>query len=171
MTGTSRGLAWLNALPAHQAEHELRACCASAAWAGVVGAARPFADAAALAATAAAALEALRWPDVEEALSAHPRIGDRPEGAGRETAWSRAEQSGAGVADAETVTALRAGNIAYEQRFGRVFLICASGRSAGEMLDALRTRLGNDEETERRTVRAELAGIVRLRLTKLLERP
>ncbi|MCW2883890.1 MAG: 2-oxo-4-hydroxy-4-carboxy-5-ureidoimidazoline decarboxylase [Streptosporangiaceae bacterium] len=171
MTGTSRALKWLNALPAHQAEHELRSCCASAAWAEAVAAARPFTDPGALAAAAAAAFEALRWRDVEEALSAHPRIGDRPEGAGRESAWSRAEQSGVGDADGEVVAALRAGNIAYEQRFGRVFLICASGRSAGEMLDALRVRLGNDEETERRTVRAELAKIVQLRLTKLLERP
>ena len=171
MTGTSLALEWLNALPAHDAEHELRTCCASAAWAGAVGAARPFADAGALATTAAAALEALEWPDVEEALSAHPRIGDRPEGAGRESAWSRAEQSGVDDAGQEVVEALHTGNIAYERRFGRVFLICATGRSAGEMLAALRERLGNDEETERRAVRAELMNIVQLRLTKLLERP
>jgi 2-oxo-4-hydroxy-4-carboxy-5-ureidoimidazoline decarboxylase len=169
MTGTSLALEWLNALPAHDAEHELRTCCASAAWAAVVGAARPFADAGALAATAA--LEALEWPDVEEALSAHPRIGDRPEGAGRESAWSRTEQSGVDGAGREVVEALHTGNIAYEQRFGRVFLICATGLSAGEMLAALRERLANDEETERHAIRTELMKIVQLRLTKLLERP
>jgi 2-oxo-4-hydroxy-4-carboxy-5-ureidoimidazoline decarboxylase len=169
MTGTSRALEWLNALPAHDAEHELRTCCASAAWAGEVCAARPFADADALATTSAAALRALVWDEVEQALSAHPRIGDRFEGTGRQAAWSRAEQSGVDDADREVVAALDAGNIAYEQRFGRVFLICATGRSAGEMLAELRARLGNDEEAERRAVRAELTKIVRLRLTKLLE--
>jgi 2-oxo-4-hydroxy-4-carboxy-5-ureidoimidazoline decarboxylase len=171
MTGTSLVLEWLNALPTHDAEHELRTCCASAAWAGVVSAARPFSDAGALATTAAAALDALEWPDVEEALGAHPRIGDRPEGAGRESTWSRAEQSGVDDAGQEVVAALHVGNIAYEQRFGRVFLICATGRSAGEMLAALRQRLGYDEETERRAIRTELTKIVQLRLTKLLERP
>jgi 2-oxo-4-hydroxy-4-carboxy-5-ureidoimidazoline decarboxylase len=171
MTGTSRALEWLNALPVHDAEHELRTCCASTAWVGAVCAARPFADPGALATASAAALLALEWHDVEEALSAHPRIGDRPAGTGRESAWSRAEQSGVDDGGREVVQGLNAGNIAYEQRFGRVFLICATGRSAREMLDELRARLGDDEETERRTVRAELTKIVRLRLTKLLERP
>jgi 2-oxo-4-hydroxy-4-carboxy-5-ureidoimidazoline decarboxylase len=171
VTGTSLALERLNALPAPAAERELRTCCASAAWARTVGAARPFTGPGALAAAAAEALEALEWRDVEEALSAHPRIGDRPGGTGRESVWSRAEQSGVDGADQEVIEALHAGNIAYEQRFGRVFLVCASGRSAAEMLTALRARLGNDEETERLIVRAELGAIVQLRLTAMLEGP
>jgi 2-oxo-4-hydroxy-4-carboxy-5-ureidoimidazoline decarboxylase len=171
MTGMPQALEWLNALPAHDAEQELRTCCASATWAGAVCAARPFADADALSAVSATTLQALEWPDIEQALSAHPRIGDRPGGTGREAVWSRAEQSGADNAGREVVQALQAGNIAYEQRFGRVFLICATGRSADRILAELRERLGNDEETERRVVRAELTDIVRLRLIKLLERP
>jgi 2-oxo-4-hydroxy-4-carboxy-5-ureidoimidazoline decarboxylase len=109
-------------------------------------------------------LAGLAWRDVEQALSAHPRIGERAAGAGREAAWSRQEQADAG----DIPEALREGNVAYERRFGHVFLICATGRTAAEMLAALHERLGNDAETERQTVRRELAAIVRLRLAKAL---
>ena len=80
-----------------------------------------------------AAIGALGWPDIEQALAAHPRIGDRPAGpAGgdREAAWSRQEQSGTRDAPADVQAELRAGNVAYEDRFGHVFLICATGQSA-----------------------------------------
>jgi 2-oxo-4-hydroxy-4-carboxy-5-ureidoimidazoline decarboxylase len=146
---------------------------------------------AALTAATDTAFAALTWADLEEALAHHPRIGERPEGADRASAWSRAEQSGVGRSGAdrsgagrsgagdsadrtdteETAQGLRAGNLAYERRFGHVFLICATGLSAEQMLGALRSRLGNDVATEREIVRAELAKIAHLRVARLLEHP
>lgn len=166
MPHTSGGLAAFNARDAEHAEKELLACCASRAFARRVAAARPYADAEALAGTAARAVLELDWEDVLEALSAHPRIGERPAGDTREAAWSRREQ--AGVED-ELRAALAEGNRAYEDRFGHVYLICATGLTGAEMLARLRERLGHDDETERRTVREELAKITRLRIGKLLE--
>ena len=92
------------------------------------------------------------------------RHGDRVTGTDRESAWSRQEQSGA--ADSTVAEQLLAGNVAYEARFGHVFLICATGRSPQGMLAELRRRLDNTTEAERGVVRAELREIVRLRLIK-----
>lgn len=147
---------------------ELAACCASRRWIAAV-AGRAYADPAALRAASRRALDDLAWADVEEALAAHPRIGDRVGGVTREARWSRGEQAGASGADDDVQDALVAGNRAYEERFGHVFLIRASGRSALEMLAALRERLGNDPGTERDAVRRELAEIVDLRLARLME--
>jgi OHCU decarboxylase len=102
-----------------------------------------------------------------EAFTAHPRIGERrPTGDPRR--WSAGEQAGAAGADAVVLDALAEGNRAYEQRFGRVFLICATGRSAAEMLADLRQRLGHDPETELRVAAEEQRKITRLRLDKLV---
>jgi 2-oxo-4-hydroxy-4-carboxy-5-ureidoimidazoline decarboxylase len=102
------------------AEQELLACCSSRAFAAKVAALRPYDDLDELAATAEAAVRDLGWDDVLEALRAHPRIGERAAGQGKEASWSRQEQSG--VED-EVRTALAAGNKAYEDRFGHVYLI------------------------------------------------
>jgi 2-oxo-4-hydroxy-4-carboxy-5-ureidoimidazoline decarboxylase len=169
MTGRASGVDRLNRLSGDEAERELMSCCGSRAWAGAVAGARPFAGEAALTGAAGAALRDLGWADVEEALSHHPRIGDRPEGTGREESWSRAEQAGSTGTDAETARELRAGNLAYEHRFGHVFLICATGLSARRILAALRERLHNDARTEREIVRTELAKITHLRLAHLGE--
>src|ERR1039458_7421469 len=148
----------------------LRPACASARWVGRLVSGRPYGTLDALVAASDAAIGALGWPDVEQALAAHPRIGDRTgsEGARGDTeaAWSRQEQSGARDAPAGLLAGLRAGNAAYEERFGHVFLICATGMSAASMLDALQARLGHDPAAEREVVRAELMKIVRLRLAK-----
>jgi 2-oxo-4-hydroxy-4-carboxy-5-ureidoimidazoline decarboxylase len=165
------GIEWLNALPPADAERELRSCCASSTWVERVAAARPFADAAALERTCDAAFADLGWLDIEEALRAHPRVGDRPRGLDRESSWSRSEQSGIIDTSWHVAHELHQGNIAYERRFGHVFLVCATGMSAEQMLAALRERLGNDPGAEREIVRAELLKITQLRLTKLLERP
>jgi 2-oxo-4-hydroxy-4-carboxy-5-ureidoimidazoline decarboxylase len=162
---------WLNALPAPDAEHELLTCCGSRTWASAVTAARPFPDLAALTAASDTAFAALTWADLEQALARHPRIGDRPAGADRASAWSRAEQSGTVGAARKTSDDLRDGNLAYERRFGHVFLICATGLSAEQLLAALRSRLGNDIAAEREIVRAELAKVTHLRLARLLEQP
>ena len=94
---------------------------------------RPFQDAAALADAAGAAVRELTWPQVLEALAAHPRIGERARGPAKESAWSRQEQSGV---EEELRAALAEGNQAYERRFGHVYLICATGLTGGEMLAA-----------------------------------
>lgn len=153
-----------NALPRADAEEELLTCCASRRWAADVAAGRPYGSAGELFAAAGKAVRELDWPDVEEALAAHPRIGDRAKGDSREAAWSRGEQSGVGDADRD---AFAAGNAEYEERFGHVFLICASGRNAGEMLAELRDRMANDPGTERGVVHGELVKITELRLRKL----
>jgi 2-oxo-4-hydroxy-4-carboxy-5-ureidoimidazoline decarboxylase len=152
-----------DALSRADAETELLACCASRRWAAAVAGGRPYGSAEDLFAAAGTALRDLDWPDVEEALSAHPRIGDRPRGVDQGTMWSCGEQSGVGEADR---AAFADGNAAYEKRFGHVFLTYANGRGAGEMLAELRERLANDPETERSVVHGELVKIAELRLRK-----
>lgn len=165
MPNTPPGLAGFNALDPGDAEKELLSCCASHAFAEAVAARRPFRDAAALADAAGAAVRELTWPQVLQALAAHPRIGERARGPAKESAWSRQEQSGV---EEELRAALAEGNQAYERRFGHVYLVCATGLTGGEMLRRLRERLAADEEGERRTVREELAKITRLRVGKLV---
>ncbi|HEX4791888.1 MAG TPA: 2-oxo-4-hydroxy-4-carboxy-5-ureidoimidazoline decarboxylase [Actinospica sp.] len=171
-TGTDPGVAWLDALPAEDALQELSACCASRRWAQWVAAARPYRRWSALLDEAVAALGALDWTDVLEALAAHPVIGQRAErpadGESREATWSRAEQAGVDGADEEAASRLAALNLAYRQKFGHVFLICAAGLPAEVMLRALEHRLPNDAAAEQRATRAELAAITRLRLERLL---
>lgn len=150
-----------------EAEAELLACCGSRRWAAEVAARRPYHDLDTLRRVSGAALAALDWPDVLQALAAHPRIGEQAPGQGREQDWSRTEQAAAATGDQRIAGELAAGNAEYERRFGHVFLICASGRTAGEILAALRERLGNDQDTERATVREQLGQIVQLRLAKL----
>ncbi|MFI6319327.1 2-oxo-4-hydroxy-4-carboxy-5-ureidoimidazoline decarboxylase [Nonomuraea sp. NPDC050556] len=154
-----------NALEAGEAERELLTCCASGAFARYVAALRPYRDLAQLTAVADATVRDLDWEDVSEALKAHLRIGERAGGADREASWSRQEQSG--VQD-HLREALAEGNHAYEDRFGHVYLVCATGLSGEEMLTRLRDRLVNDEEAERAIVRNELAKITRLRMAKLV---
>jgi 2-oxo-4-hydroxy-4-carboxy-5-ureidoimidazoline decarboxylase len=158
-----------NAQPAAEAERELLACCASPRWAQRVAAGRPHADLDTLLSSGDAELAALDWDGITEALSAHPRIGDRATGTGKEAAWSRGEQSAAADSADSVKAALAEGNAEYERRFDRVFLICATGLSSGAILASLRTRLGNDEQTERRVVREELRKIVQLRIRKLVQ--
>jgi 2-oxo-4-hydroxy-4-carboxy-5-ureidoimidazoline decarboxylase len=157
----------LNAAPADEVAERLAACNASRRWIERVVAERPYPDVESLLAVAEREAHALDWPDVREALDAHPRIGDRAAGDSREAAWSRQEQATVGSSGVQMRDALREGNAAYEQRFGHVFLIRAAGRSAEEMLAELRRRLANDERTERAEVTEQLAQITRLRLERL----
>lgn len=148
--------------------NDLRACCASPAWLTEVLAGRPYPSIAELTDRSDAVIAELPWDEIELALAAHPRIGERAAGNGLEATWSRAEQSAAGRANPAVSTAIHAGNIAYEDRFGRVFLICASGLSGEQILQALTERVDHDEATEQAVVRHELAAIVRLRLGKAI---
>jgi 2-oxo-4-hydroxy-4-carboxy-5-ureidoimidazoline decarboxylase len=153
-----------NAAPAEAAERGVLACCASRTFARAIAYGRPYRDPVALLAAIDAAFDVLSWDDIVEAMSEHPRIGDRA----IRTGMSAAEQAGAGAASDAVRQGLADGNLAYEQRFGHVFLICASGLSGQEMLTSLQARLGNDQEAERIVVRAELWKITRLRMRKML---
>jgi 2-oxo-4-hydroxy-4-carboxy-5-ureidoimidazoline decarboxylase len=149
----------------------LQSCCAAEPWVQRVLAARPYATESELFAASDAAVGALDDAGLSQALGGHPRIGDRQSahnGEGRASAWSRQEQAGVASAEAELLAAIAAANAEYERRFGHVYLVCATGRSAAELLAVCRARLDNDRETERGIVLAELAKINRLRLTKLL---
>ena len=157
----------LNAWSADEAQRALSACCASRRWTDAIASGRPYGGWTELAAAASAGIKALRWPDVLEALDAHPRIGDKAAGESREAEWSRAEQSAAASADAAVLREVARANAEYEQAFGHVFLIRAAGRPAEEILAEARRRLGNDAAAEQQEVRAELAGIVLLRLERL----
>ena len=161
------GVAEFNSASEEVVTTELLACCDVPRWAAAVRDARPYADTDAVLAVADRAARELTADDVERALAAHPRIGDRPDGDGTHAAWSREEQSGVSD-DARTQQALAEGNRAYEDRFGRVFLICATELSAEQILAALRERLSHDEATERAVVAEELRKIALLRLRKVL---
>jgi 2-oxo-4-hydroxy-4-carboxy-5-ureidoimidazoline decarboxylase len=163
------GLAAFNGLAAQAARDQLRACCAATAWVSRLVGDRPYPSRTALRDAAVSALAALDWDGVREALDAHPRIGEKLVASGREAAWSASEQSGMDSASAATRAALVEANRAYEERFGHVFLIFATGKSDEEMLAAARERRHNDEAVERLTVRAELTEIVLLRLSKMLD--
>ena len=157
-------LAAFNAASPQAAERDVLACCASRSFAKLIADGRPYRDLAGLHTAVDVAFAALSWDDIVESMNEHPRIGDRPPGGG----WSAAEQSGAASAGDQVRLALAEGNVAYEKRFGHVFLICASGLSGQEMLTQLEARLGHDEEAERVVVRRELLKITQLRMTKLL---
>ena len=148
-----------NAAPAEEATAAMLACCGSGRFAAAMAAGRPYLSAGAALAAVDAAFSLLTWPDVREAMDRHPRIGDRVAG------QSAAEQSGVGDA---ARGALLAGNAEYEDRFGQVFLICATGLTGDQMLEALRARLKNNEEMERTVATAELRAITRLRVAKAL---
>ncbi len=146
----------------------LLACCDVPTWADSVIAGRPYATAEAALEAAAAAADAFTPGDVDRALAAHPRIGERASGGSTEAAWSRKEQSGVAT-DAETQAALLAGNRAYEERFDRVFLINAAGLDAGTVLAELRRRLENTPGAEAAEVAGQLRGIALRRLTRVLD--
>jgi 2-oxo-4-hydroxy-4-carboxy-5-ureidoimidazoline decarboxylase len=157
-----------NDQPPDRAVAALRACNAAPRFAAELVAGRPYPDADTLVARAEQVARALPWEEVALALAAHPRIGDRVDGSSSEAQASRREQGSLAGADDATRAALVDGNRAYEERFDRVFLVRAAGRSPEEMLAELRRRLGNDEETERRETTQQLAEISALRVKGLV---
>lgn len=166
------GVARINALDRDPAIAEFLRCCGSSRWALAMADARPFADHTELHAQADAIWEGLDPDDWREAFSHHPRIGagDADRSRFAETRdWSRGEQAGVTGAAADVRSSLAALNDRYFDRFGHVFLICASGKSAEEMLKALRDRIDNDPGRELRVAAEEQRRITELRLDKLLE--
>jgi allantoicase len=157
------GLEKLNGLTDEAAEAELLKVCGAKKWAKAMAAARPFEDRAALMRQAERLWWRLSDADFLEAFAAHPRIGEKKGGA-----WSAQEQAGAATAEAETLARLAAQNDAYFQKHGFIFIVCATGKSAAEMLALLEARLPSDTKTEVRTAAEEQAKITRLRLDKWL---
>ncbi|OZM74114.1 OHCU decarboxylase [Amycolatopsis antarctica] len=157
------GLAEFNAAGVARVRPLLLTCLAVPRWADAVLAGRPYADRAELLAAARRAADPLVPDEVRAAIADHPRIGERPVRSSPSAGWSRSEQSGV---DDAAVAEFRAANAEYERRFGQVYLVCANGRSGGELLADLRSRMGNDPETELRVAGRELAAIALLRLEK-----
>lgn len=158
----------LNAMPAAAAEAALREVCGARRWAAAVALARPFADPAELAAAAESAWNALTPADWTEAFASHPRIGeDRRVSGGEASVWSRDEQAGIAPAG-EELQDLASAQRAYERRFGWPYIVCATGRTAAEVLADCRARLARDPEIEIAVAAEEERRIGRLRLTRLL---
>lgn len=142
----------------------LRPCVDVTRWCDEIVEQRPFASVGALIAAASEAAAPFRADEVEAALVHHPRIGERADGDSREASMSRSEQAGVDPADAAVQQALKEGNLAYEERFGRVFLIRAAGRRADKILSSLQTRLTYTDDEEDAVVAQQLREIALLRL-------
>ncbi|MDX2931384.1 2-oxo-4-hydroxy-4-carboxy-5-ureidoimidazoline decarboxylase [Streptomyces ipomoeae] len=167
MTSSSStpGLARFNALEEHAATAALHEACASAEWGRRLLAGRPYATVDDLLTASDAAMAELTAEDLAEAMAGHPPIG-RPK-PGDPT--SAREQRGMAGASDELKAEMLELNLAYQEKFGHVFLICATGRTGEQMRDAVKERIGNAPEREREIVRTELGRINRIRLTRLVE--
>lgn len=160
---------WNLAEPVAAAE-EILPCCGSRAWAAELAARRPIADVDHLLITSDAVWVALPEAAWQEAFDSHPRIGQQQAKAATETSlgWSATEQSAAMSADETAKLALTEGNKRYEEKFGRIFIVCASGRSAAEILAILEARMNNDAKVEVHEAAEQQREITQLRLQRWL---
>jgi 2-oxo-4-hydroxy-4-carboxy-5-ureidoimidazoline decarboxylase len=162
----------LNRMPVDRARAALERCCGARTWIETMCAARPFRDREHLLSAADGAASRLGREDWLEAFEHHPRIGDL-EGLKRRFAstasWASTEQSGASGASARTLEALAEGNRVYEEKFGYIFIVCATGLEADDMLARLNARLPNPPERELGNAAEEQMKITRIRLEKLLD--
>jgi OHCU decarboxylase len=161
----------LNGLSASAAEAEFLKCCGSRVWAQAMAEARPFANREQVFARAEDVAASLRQEDWLEAFRAHPKIGEKKAAAGQteqEKNWSVQEQSGVAAASSDIVAQLAERNREYLDRFGFIFIVCASGKSSEEMLAILNDRLNNGPNAELTVAVGEQRKITRLRLEKLL---
>lgn len=148
-------------------EHELLRICGSREWVRRMSALQPFKDEATFYAAAEKTWRSLSREDWLEAFSHHPQIGEK----GLREKWTSQEQSGTQGASYQTLRALADGNTRYRERFGYVFLICATGKSADEMLKSLRSRSENSPEAELGVAAEEQSKIMRIRIEKWLKNP
>jgi 2-oxo-4-hydroxy-4-carboxy-5-ureidoimidazoline decarboxylase len=158
-------------LTEEEARTALRRCCGSSRWVERMLAERPFKDRDRLFEAASRNWTDLGPADWNEAFSHHPRIGDPgriAEAAASTAAWAAGEQAGAASANDDIKAQIAQGNVEYEARFGRIYIVCATGKSGEELLAILRARLANDPKAELRIAVAEQEKITRLRLEKLL---
>ena len=154
-----------------EAVREILACCGATAWAERLARRRPFFDEASLLAASDEVWLSLPAADRMEAFDSHPRIGEssaKAPLAARSASWSRQEQGKADDSDEEVKADLAAANRQYEQRFGHIFIVCATGKSAAEILAILHRRMQNDVDTELREAAEQQRQITQLRLKKWL---
>jgi 2-oxo-4-hydroxy-4-carboxy-5-ureidoimidazoline decarboxylase len=154
----------LDAMPESQAKELLRQCCGSSRWVAAMVARRPFGSRETVLAAADEIWASLNGDDWREAFAHHPRIGEQTT-----NSVAAKEQSGVSGAADDVRQALAKANRDYEQRFGYIYIVCATGKSAEEMLAIAKGRLQNDPDTELRVAAEEQRKITRLRLQKLLE--
>lgn len=161
----------LNSLPAAEAEQALLQCCGSTRWAREIANARPYESLESLTRTANDVWWSLEPGDWLEAFRSHPKIGEKRAAAdvsAQSRQWSGHEQAALNNASRDTVDSLATLNRAYEQKFGFIFIICATGKTSDQMLSALRDRLDHDAATELRIAATEQSNITELRLKKLV---
>ncbi|WP_267899906.1 MULTISPECIES: 2-oxo-4-hydroxy-4-carboxy-5-ureidoimidazoline decarboxylase [Lentzea] len=164
-TETWRAVESFNSAPEAELRPLLTECLAVPRWVDAIVAGRPYASMDALLAASHVAAQGLSDEEVLGAIAGHPRIGERQKTGGVSAKWSRSEQSGV---DSSQADRLAAANAAYEDRFGHIYLVCATGLSGAEMLDNLSSRMDNPPDVELRVVNDELAKIAALRLQKLI---
>lgn len=167
----TQSVAELDVMPADRASQLLGDCCGSTRWVSGMVARRPFGSLERVLSAADEVWRALEPGDWREAFAHHPRIGERRSAAQqseRGAAWAAGEQSGVGHAPQDTLTALAAANREYERRFGYIYIVCATGRTAEDMLADANNRLRNDPDAELELAAEEQRKITRLRLEKLL---
>ena len=168
---TAHDLDWLNALSSTAARTELLKCCGSTRWAAMLTERRPFANLDQLLAQSSDVWWALDQSDWLEAFHSHPKIGEKKAAtsvAMQSQQWSAQEQQGVARAGEAAVEKLARLNRVYEEKFGFIFIVCATGKSSDEILALLETRLENEPAAELRIAAAEQAKITDLRLRKLL---
>lgn len=171
MTAPNKTLARWNSLPSDAAASQILPCCGSQMWADKLAAQRPFSSPESLFAASDAVWLALPEADWQQAFDSHPRIGQQRARAARaqSLSWSSSEQSTAMSSQDEAAKlALAEGNREYEAKFGRIFLVCASGRSIAEILTILRARMSNSPEQELREAVEQQRRITQLRLRRWL---
>lgn len=167
----SSTVAQLDGMAPDRASQVLGDCCGATRWVSAMVARRPFASLERLLTAADEIWRSLGPDDWREAFSHHPRIGGRGSAARqseRGAAWAAGEQAGVEGAADDTRRALERVNHEYEQRFGYIYIVCATGRTAEELLADATARLGNEPETELVVAAEEQRKITRLRLEKLL---
>ncbi len=165
----SQTLARWNGLPQEEAAREILPCCGSGIWAARMASKRPIQDETTLLETSDAVWRSLGEPGWLDAFRSHPRIGEshaEQTVTAQSSAWSEQEQPKSTMAEEAVKTALKWGNREYEQKFGRIFIVCATGKSASEILEILRRRLHNDEATELQQAAEEQRKIMHIRLNK-----
>jgi len=159
-----------NQLGESEAREAMLACCGARRWAGAMVALRPFVSEDELRAAADRVWATMEEPDWLEAFACHPRIGERTGGQAstQSERWSRMEQANAETATELILAEIAAGNGRYEEKFGFTYIVCATGRSAGEMLTILNRRLLSDRESELREAAEQQRMILQIRLGKWL---
>lgn len=162
----------LNQLPADAAKTAFTQCCVAERWVQGMVAARPFVSVERLFDSADAIWARLDEADYLQAFEGHPKIGDVSSLKQKYASTKQlaaGEQSSVSQATDDVIQALADGNAEYEQRYGFIFIVCATGKSAAEMLALLQARLHNERAEEVQNAAGEQAKITRIRLNKLLE--